>query len=533
MGGLPPDFFDTAADAIVARVRARSGSHGIKDGVDRFVLFPGRHHLLTRFQADYLRDLAGDGGGPAATIVWAVTSANHQNTKRNPIGYDRRQAAIERFSVAEGLRSLVVPVFDTAPTDRFAEVTLKSVEAVLGRRPAPADTIVACSTAEVAAMYEALGFTIAPVEAGEEPVPPRPWDVLVRLATGDPSWRRLAHPASLDVYDRYRLDQQVRMVVNDPVVGEEGGLTATRDYRTYADAFEASAERKWALVRNHVRPGRIVDVGCGAGAVLGLADREPALRESDLIGVEVARPLFEECVHRKAQGWFTNPNVYFYCRNVLGGAVFPARSVDTTLTFALTHEIWSYGERLDAVRRFARAIYEHTVPGGVWINSDVCGPDGRDRRVRLALRPDDGANPDEVRPLGDDRKVAAYVEALSTRSRLDQFAADFHFPLPYTPTDDGVEIALGDAMEFLTHKDYADNWLSEAHEQFCGLEFADWTALLTDVGFEIDPASRAWRNDWIVQHRIAPVAALATVRGERLAWPATHVLLIARRPVNT
>jgi SAM-dependent methyltransferase len=487
--------------------------------MNRFVLFPGRHHLLTRFQADYLRRFD-------ATVIWAVTSANHQNTKRNPIAYDRREAAIERLSAQVGLRSLVVPVFDTAPTERFAEVTLKSVEAVLGERLTAENTTVACSTPDVAAMYEELGFAIAPVEAGEDPAPDRPWDVLLRLASGDETWRELAHPATVDVFDRYRLDAQVRAVVNDPVVGEEGGLTATRDYRTYVDAFEASADRKWALVRDFVRPGRIVDIGCGAGAVLALADREPALRESDLIGVEVARHLFEECVHRKAQGWFTNPNVYFYCRNVLGGAVFPARSIDTTLTFALTHEIYSYGQRLDAVKRFAQAIYDHTVPGGVWINSDVCGPDGRDRTVHLRLRSDDGLNPEK--PRSDlaslsQAEIAAYVESLSTRARLDQFVADFHFPLTFS----GEEVQLGDAMEYLEHKDYADNWLSEAHERFCGLEFADWKALLADVGFEVDPASRAWRNDWIVDHRMRPVASLS------LDWPNTHVLLVARRPLNT
>ena len=490
----------------------------------RFALFPGRHHLLTRFQAQYLQDLN-------RTVVWAVTSANHQNTKRNPIAYDRREAAIERFSAQTGLRSLVVPVFDTMHTDRFADVTLKNVEAVLGRRLTPEDTVVACSTPEVAAMYEELGFTIAPVEAGADPPPDRPWHVLLRLAAGDGTWRELAHPATLDVFDRYRLDEQVRAVVNDPVVGEEGGLTATRDYRTYVDAFEASAGRKWELVRDFVRPGRIVDIGCGAGAVLAHADREPALRESDLIGVEVARQLFEECLHRKAQGWFTNPNVYFYNRNVLGGAVFPARSIDTTMTFALTHEIYSYGERLDAVRRFAQAIYDHTVPGGVWLNCDVCGPDGRDRTVHLRLRDDDGINPDKPRTdlaALEQQAIADYVESLSTRARLDQFAADFHFPLPFSST-----IALADAMEFLEHKDYADNWLSEAHERFCGLEFADWKALLTDVGFEIDAASRAWRNDWIVEHRMRPVAELSTVHGEPIDWPVTHVLLVARRPLNT
>jgi SAM-dependent methyltransferase len=498
--------------------------------LERFVLFPGRHHLLTRFQADYLRGLAGAGG---QTVVWAVTSANHQNTKRNPVGYDRRQAAIERFSVQEGLRSLVVPVFDTAHTDRFADVTLKSVESVLGRTLTPQDTVVACSTPEVAAMYAELGFAIAGVEAEQDPVPDRPWDVLLRLAAGDPAWRDLAHPASLDLYDRYRLGEQVAQVVNDPVVGEEGGLTTTRDYRTYAEAFEASAERKWDLVRRHVRPGRIVDVGCGAGAVLALADREPALRESDLIGVEVARHLFEECVHRKAQGWFTNPNVYFYCRNVLGGAVFAPRSVDTTLTFALTHEIWSYGQGMASLRRFAQAIYDHTVPGGVWINSDVCGPDNRDLRVRLDLQGAAGSAPADLAGLSRDA-IAALVEGLPTRARLDRFAADFHFPLPFDARPDGtVDIALGDAMEFLTHKDYPDNWLSEAHEQFCGLEFADWKALLTDVGFEVDGASCSWRNDWIVEHRLAPVAHLSSQDGTPLPWPDTHVLLVARRPLNT
>jgi hypothetical protein len=90
--------------------------------VHRYILFPGRHHLLTRFQASYLESLAS----PSTTVVWAVTSANHENTRRNPVPYHRREAAIERFSVQTGLRSVVVPVVDTAPTDLFASVTLKT-----------------------------------------------------------------------------------------------------------------------------------------------------------------------------------------------------------------------------------------------------------------------------------------------------------------------------------------------------------------------------------------------------------------------
>lgn len=502
--------------------------------VTRYVLFPGRHHVLTRFQADYLSRLAAED-----TIVWAVTSANHENTKRNPVPYHRREAAIERFSVLVGLRSLVVPVFDTAPTNRFAEVTIKTIQVATGLDLTPTNTVVACSTPAVAELYELLGFAIVAVEADPTVVgdPDRPWDVLLRIAAGDESWPSLAHPATVDVFERYRLADAVRTVVNDPVVGDEGGLTATRDYRTYVESFAAAAVRKWELVREHVRPGRIVDIGCGAGAVLELADRDPALHESDLIGVEVARQLYEECVHKKAQGAFTNPNVFFYHRNVLGGAVFPARSIDTTLTFALTHEIWSYGDRWESLRRFVRAIYAHTAPGGVWINSDVCGPDGRDRPVRLTLTRTDGANPAAPRrDLGqlDPAAVGDYVAGLSTRARLDQFAVDFRFPYEYAIDGaDSVVLSLGAAMDYLTRKDYPHNWLSETQEQFCGIEFADWKALLTDVGFEVDPASRTWRNDWIVAHRLDPVAGLHRPDGQPLDWPITHALVVARRPLNS
>ncbi|MDY7086113.1 MAG: class I SAM-dependent methyltransferase [Actinomycetota bacterium] len=502
----------------------------------RYVLFPGRHHLLTRFQAEYLQRLADEGAG---TIVWAVTSANHENTKRNPVPYHRREAAIERFSVETGLRSVVVPIFDTAPTDRFAQVTLKTVTVATGLELTPADTLVACSTPQVAALYEQLGFAIAPVEADPAltVTPERPWDLLLRLAAGDESWRKLAHPATVDVYDRYGLPAVVRTVVNDPVVGDEGGLTATRDYRTYVEAFADAAERKWAAVRRYVQPGRIVDIGCGAGAVLELADRDDALHESDLIGVEVARHLYQECVHKKAQGVFRNANVYFYQRNVLGGAVLPDRSVDTTLTFALTHEIWSYGRQRESLVEFARRIHDHTVPGGVWINSDVCGPGDRTRPVLLRLTDDDGANP--ASPRTDlaclpSAEVAAYVDGLSTRAKLDQFAVDFAFPFAFEPRPGGtVRLPLGQAMDFLTRKDYTDNWLSETHEQFCGLDFTDWVTLLAEAGFDLDPASHPLRNDWVVTNRIAPVAQLYADDGTPMDWPTTHVVVVARRPRNS
>ena len=64
-----------------------------------YVLFPGRHHLLTRFQAAYLERAVAVGvpdtkGEQAdcrgAQVVFAVTSADHGTTRRNPLPGHRR-----------------------------------------------------------------------------------------------------------------------------------------------------------------------------------------------------------------------------------------------------------------------------------------------------------------------------------------------------------------------------------------------------------------------------------------------------------
>ncbi len=500
----------------------------------RTVLLPGRHHVLTRFQADYLHALlAGEAtdteGEPVevaedAVVVWAVTSANHRGTRRNPVPAARREAAIERFALAEGIESLVVGVVDVAPTDRFAELTVKTVAHETGgrRTPTPADTVVACSTAAVTAMYRALGYRVVPVEAGHPADPARPWDVLELLVAGDESWRDLAHPATVSVLDRYGLVDAVRTICTDPVVGSDGGLTATREYRSYIAAFEAAADRKWAQARPWVRPGRIVDIGCATGAMLELAAAEPSLHESDLFGVEVARHLYDECEHRKAQGAFAaNPNTFFVHANVLAGPVLPPGTVDTTTTFALTHEILSYGDGVPALERLAAEIARHTAPGGVWVNSDVCGPRRR-RPPGPPPAPDGRRRPRTPRstwppcPTRRPTSRACPPAPGSTSSPSTSAAA----PASRSPTRRTATTScspLADAMEFLTKRSYTDNWLSETHERFCALDGDAWARLVTAAGFEVDPRSGPWRNEWLVENVLARSRSCST-RSPGSSW---------------
>ncbi|MGO1316728.1 MAG: class I SAM-dependent methyltransferase [Cellulomonadaceae bacterium] len=525
----------------------------------RRILFPGRHHLVTRYQVDYLRALrAGlvrdlDGRrircAPDVVVVWVVTSANHSGTRRNPLPGHRREALIENVAVREDLPSLVVPVPDVAPHPRFAHLVTTSVATQTGVDPDPADTMVACSTPEVIAAYAALGYRVAGVELdgaeeGGAFEPARPWDVMEMIAAGDNRWRQLAHPAVPGFYARYGLVHHVQRIFADPVVSGDGDLTTTRDYRSYAASFEDASARKWAQVEPYVRPGRIVDVGCATGGLLECAAREPRLHESDLFGVDVARHLVAEAEHKKAQGVFANPNVWFVQANILDGPVMPAASVDTTLTVALTHEVSSYGDGVCDIETFARRVHAHTRPGGVWINSDVCGPAEPDRVVELTLRDDDGGPASGTGAHGARtdldalacEDVASYVGALSIDARLVQFAYDFPrlSGADFAPERLGPgswRLTLREAMEFLTRKDYVGNWLSEAHERFCDLTGGDWAVLLRAAGFVLEPGSGPWRNDWLVEHSFAPAATLHDAQsGEPIDWPDTHVLTVARRP---
>ena len=64
------------------------------------VLFPGRHHILTKFQYSFLRGIIDQGinGQKVDRIIFAITSSDHENTRRNPIPLYLRTLEIDKFS---------------------------------------------------------------------------------------------------------------------------------------------------------------------------------------------------------------------------------------------------------------------------------------------------------------------------------------------------------------------------------------------------------------------------------------------------
>jgi len=532
-----------------------------------YLLFPGRHHLLTNFQLEYLtrvtscdprtiRDVDGkvlELDEPISAILWAVTSANHSNTRRNPLPAHRREVAIEDFGTQLDVDSFVFLIDDLGYTERFAEYVLKKISVdSLGRfSPTPQNTLVASSTPEVISQYERLGYRILPVELTDREevsfCAAPPWEILNRIiASGlkgedwrtNPDFIGKTARATRRLFQKYNFGDQIIELNRSPLLTEDGDLTATRDYNTYVRSFDDGAKRKLDLVRDHVRPGRIVDIGCCTGSLLRELSHQPSLRESDFYGIEVARPLYAECLHRKEQGLFGAENVFFYQKDFAAGQIFADNSINTFTTFALTHEIESYSGR-SSLESFIRLLHSQLALGGRWINVDVVGPRDKQKSVLMKLKQDDGRNDDVSKTFSpDDREgLKNYLDGMSTFARFLRFAKDFRqsegFQLPYElsshKSEPYVKLSMQNACEFLSKKDYTDNWSSEMHETFCYWDYPDWVSAVTSVGFRVANVSHDFANPWIIENRYRPKAELFDESLQPLDYPVTNMLLVLEK----
>ncbi len=539
------------------------------------LLFPGRHQLLTNFQFNYLHRIAqaGLGGETDAngtafgtnmpsleSVIFAVTSANHSHTRRNPLAFHLRAIQIEGFAADLPVPAYIFGIDEVGVLDNFAAYTLKRLKHESDGQfdLTPHNTVVVCSTL-VMEMYETLGFRVLAAELADRKTQQfateLPWDLVERIARNEDNWLtdsyvlERMHPASVEVWRKYRLGYRVRMLFRDRIISDDGDITATRDYNSYVRQMDEIAELKFRATAPFIRPGRIGDIGCAVGSWIKLACEEPLLRESDFYGIEVVRHLYDLCQQRKHNGEFANPFVFFAQKNAVTGLVFERASMHTIHTSSLTHEIESYGSR-DELLAFIRNRHEELAPGGLWINRDVVGPDNPDETVYMELESESGRNDDWNRHFADSGQLGDYLKGLSTYALFRRFARDFRHKEGDTFDHEWivirekpfVRLSLRNACEFMLKKDYTDNWQSEMHEKFCFWTFAEWKRHLEAAGFTVLPTSAAYRNDWIVKNRLEGKVGLHILKVENpeeggntvlepLEFPVTHLLLLAENRV--
>ena len=508
-----------------------------------YILIPGRHHIVTNFQFQYLfrfihsrlesetdRKGAPLPSGKIEGIIFAVTSANHEGTRRNPLSYAHRAMAIQEFSHDLSVPVYCFPVTDVGSRSDFASFTVKSIlHQVDGNFSlSPENCIVACST-DVGNLYEAEGYQVYGAELTEKTT--SPWE-LIEMIAADENWSSrkeildAVHPSSYRILTRYHLGKKIRFLFADPIASEDGDITDTRDYASYVRQMDENTHIKWRDVAPYVQAGRVGDIGCATGSWLKYASESPLLSESDFFGIELTRQLHDICNQRKSNGEFKNPNIWFSQKNAVTGLVFPPASMNTIHSSSLTHEIESYSSHEDLLQ-FIRNRYDELLPGGIWINRDVIGPEEKDRMILMDLSKNDGS------PELDG------LHGLSTFDLFKQFAEDFRkeegFKVPYKIVSknsrDYIEVRMEEASEFLLTKDYKDNWLSEMHERFCFWSFSEWKTALEEAGFAVDSRSSVFTNPWIMENRFMGKASLYSEDLAPLSYPPTNMIIIARKPL--
>ncbi len=544
------------------------------------LLVPGRHLLTSQFMVTYFDAVfstpvsaqAMVPGGtqivePITHVVFPITSANQHGSRYNPVPLYARIAGLERtiapYREKYGIKVSYVPVPHIASRTDFATYILKHVATHLTEELVPASTIVWTSTDTLIANFNQLGFSVLPAEwdmATREYVHKPPTHIIRDLVTApwnenNPAYALVCEATRSLWNDMPEIPAHIIRLWNDPILTDSGSLTDTRNYGVYTVGMGQTdvLDVKFADIKQAIKEGRIVDEGCADGALMvRLAQRFP---DSDIIGIDITGEFVSRVEERQRAGDFGNSFVHVYQRNILE-PIFAPGSIDTVICNSTLHELWSYGEQATSVRKYLRDKYTELVPGGRLVIRDVVGPEDKNKIIYMKLRDDDG-----VQAGAGDMHIwnEQGIRELSTKARFYRFAHDFLRELREAGRRDAttqltfedierdgeqyIRLPLRSATEFLSRKDYHDNWQSEMNEEFTFWDFAAWQAELKEVGFTIvhDASesrtfSHTYRNEWIVKNRYESCAALYEERNGQLVpypFPVTTMVLVGEKQTNS
>lgn len=454
--------------------------------------------MLTKFQFNYLNEIISS--YQINEIIFAVTSADHSNTRRNPLPLYLRTMALENFASNLKIPTKIYPIPDIPSSLKFADYILKQIyyQSQEKLKLTPKNCLVLCSTPSVIAMFEKLDFKILPAELvsrkPEKYKALRPYEVTDLLVKSDKSWRKYASSATQNLYDQYNLRELIIELFKDSLISDEGDITETRNYTPYALEMDKIVRLKYDDIKPFVISGKIVDAGCGTGALIKLISQD--FREADIIGIEATREFYEYAKRQKYDHEF----VFFYRRNILNQN-FKPNSIDSFIYSSILHEVYSYWG-VEALRRLLKNTFRQLRFKGRIIIRDVVGPENKNKKILAKFCPTDEA-------------------------KFLKFAKEYKYPIKYKVVYKNhkklYQLSLKDAYEFISKKDYLDNWQSELKEEFGFWDFKEWIKELKKAGFKMVDGSKTFTNSWIVENRYKNKVWLSC------DWPPTNMILVGEK----
>lgn len=455
-------------------------------------LLLGRFHAVTKAQSAWLASLAQ---APVDRVVCVLTSANHSGTRRNPLDADTREVMLRPALEQAGKPFDVVRLDDVPESDAWVAHVVDGVKRATGLSLTTTDTTVYSANHDVRALFEAQGF---PVVAGDVQGL-TPHELLQRVVDGRP-WQDDASPETIEVYTRPEVLQRVRALFAQTLLTDDGELGHARDFQSYGAQMDASLRQKLEDLVRWVKPGCIVDKGCGTGKLLVELSR--LFPDSKLKGVDLSREFLRLC----DENTYASDDVELVFGNVIDRNVAPG-SATTIVYSSVMHEVHSYsGYDVTQIDRALGNAFTELSPGGHVLVRDGVSPKPATWRLELLTE--------------------------QVRDTFERFAKEFRHGkgVAYERLGERtVRLTAHDANEFLCKKDYLKNWHIEVHEEFGPLTLDGWRDALVRAGFM--PLHLVETvNPWIVSHRYEGAVALFDDEGHPLPWPPTNCVVVGRKP---
>jgi len=466
------------------------------------LLLVGRWHGVTRDQERALQESLADAG--AGKLVFVITACEQSRTKRHPLTLAERREVVEGLAAALGRPYEVHAVADIADSAQWVD-HLKSVvkdESEGATELDPATTVLVSSNPDVLKLFGKHGYeSRVPSAAGALPV-----DLHGAIRSGG-DWRKLASDSTRAVFEKHDLERIVHELFVDVLLNDDGELSHGRDFKVYSAGMDASLGVKIEDICPHVKPGKIVDKGCGTGTLL--VHLSTLFPESEIVGMDLSSELL-----RTSEGqYYANHNVAVVRGNIIHQRFAPG-SVSTIVFSSVIHEVFSYnGYDRDQVRLALTNARTELELGG-----------------RVIIR--DGIK------SSYQGKVWMRCDA-ETEERFRRFAREFKNKSS-KPGVEFVEHRIGDetwffldmhgANEFLSKKDYLANWAMEVNEEFGVWTLEEWKVEFAKLGYRVREC-RSYLNPWIRDNRYSNHVWLHAddggKPGEALPYPDTTAIIVA------
>jgi len=501
------------------------------------ILFIGRMHITTKFQQNSiyeLKHISPEKLGikikePFDAVIVVITSADHKETKRNPLAIERRVEGIIPFLESIGMTYKIVSIPDIPEDKKWVDFVEKQVEyqsqgnVVINSK----NTVLFSSTPSVMGLFKKKGYGIIRAEINPDGTYKtlRPFEVMDLIVKdgkkwkdASAKWKEYTSDASIRLFEKYNIGEKLQDIYSEILTTTEGELTESREFRTYGSQMDESMPMKWAEMSPFIKEGKIVDAGFGTGTLLFyLSQNFPS---SDIIGLDLSREFL-----RHAEGqYYPNHNVYVYRKNISYQSM-KSETISTKIFSSILHEVYSYNDyRKREVEKTLKNTYKELNKGGRVIIRDGVKPENK--TVYLWLNYKDGK-------LKSDE-----ISKLSTEGKFLRFAKDFkkHEGIKYKIAEiDGkkyYKTTMQEAYEFINKKDYPESWNIEVNEEYGIMTLKQYSNMLKKIGFKIVEGSREILNLWIKKNRFIGKIAFFEMKNKKLVsidYPFTHMILVGQK----